>query len=295
MKIYQGTRRGGHVSTTRIKGAKCFIILLASLSMLVSTTTHGIIQQVVGDSLFSDIRSRIKEVPSEYLITVDYEVLPQDVRSRMWADITTVFREGACPWRPGQYSKDVPAGELGIRTFAAMGPAQPDLVEYLWQVRGQPLRVLADRNVMRLVIDINELARNRELDAYGRSLVERVKGLISEVLRCEGDGAYGERYALQLPWPPELKEGVAFSSNPERKPWSLDHAKWYERVDGIVFKSNLSLIIYRKPGSLMQFQDASKWFPDEFRAYVHQKAREQGKLPPEVRERERSSPNQPPP
>jgi hypothetical protein len=52
----------------------------------------------------------------------------------------------------------------------------------------------------------------------------------------------------------------------------MDAAQWHERVDGLVESDTLSLLFNMKPGKLAFFRDGSKWFPDDFRQLVHERA-----------------------
>jgi len=125
------------------------------------------------------------------------------------------------------------------------------------------------------------VAENPALDKYGADLRERVIGYLSSLLRLEGKTWAVEPmpFKLEIPWPSAFDDGVKFSSNPNQCIRFMDSYLWFRRVDGYVHDGTLSLIFYMKPGQLTGIRNGSKWFPNEFREWVHKQAAAQNKTP----------------
>ena len=143
------------------------------------------------------------------------------------------------------------------------------------------MRALARKGVLRLDIQLDQAKENRELDEYGPAELDRVKGFVSSVLRLKGETATLEPYSyeLHIPWPSELVHGVSFCSSPTMNIMFMDVYFWFRRVDAFVGNRTLSLLFYMKPGQRVGYPGGSTWFSDDFRAWVHQQAREQGRVP----------------
>ena len=101
---------------------------------------------------------------------------------------------------------------------------------------------------------------------------------MSSIVRLKGETVALEPvpYELHIPWPKVLTDGVTFCSNPGQDLLAMDVYFWFKRVDGFVDGRTLSLQFYTKPGQRVEYADGSKWFSDDFRAFIHQKAKEQG-------------------
>ena len=219
-------------------------------------------------------KSLIKIPPDRYLIEMEYSSIPRDTQSLLDRGYAVRLKCKASPYVRGKY--DSPRNAI-VRTFAAFTHEQDDLLELSWVFLGQHLRMISSINAMRLDIDLGEIDRNNVLDQFGMTRHDRTKGLIAAVVRLEGENTYGEHYQIELPWPDTLQDGVAFCSNPDRSIRTL--GRWHQRIDAFVNNGVLSILSYKHIPQMTMYRDASKWFDNDFRAWVHQEAREQGKVP----------------
>jgi len=198
----------------------------------------------------------------------------------MYSQLGSILKDGVNPSRFEEGVKVRKDVDLRIRVSAAQDHAQDDLVEYRWTHEGRGLRAVASRNAIKLAFDLNQV---RECHwTTGTACVLGARRWVEDVLKLEGAITINTRteYRVERPWPNELVDGVSFSSAPERNIVQLRGMPfWFDRVDAFVEDGVLSLLIYKKIGQLMGYQDGSKWFPDDFRAWVHEQARLQGKLP----------------
>jgi len=162
------------------------------------------------------------------------------------------------------------AGRMAIRVSASSSVEHDDLVEYSWPHMGQGITVTAGRNALELAIDLESAEKNPELARFGKSTIDRVRGLLENTVRMQGETLSLERepFELHVPWPDVLADGARFSTAPDRPINRMDSVHWYERVDFSVRGRQLAVMFYFKPGQLMQPQDGSRWFDDAFRAKV---------------------------
>ncbi|MBU0718345.1 MAG: hypothetical protein KJ749_08860, partial [Planctomycetes bacterium] len=233
-------------------------------------------------------KSMVRDRPASDFVDVTFELLPKAVKGQMYTWLASTVQWEAHPQRRGWPYKDggpvyhEKGGVFDVRVFAAYAKPEHDLIEYRWKRFGQNLRVVASCNAMYLDINHAELQRNSELDEYGNGLVDRAEALVSKIIRLSGEDPAldGRPFEIDLPWPEDLKEGVAFSSNEERSIMRL--ASWYQRVDAYVEDGVLHILLYKKAPQAVGYFNATKWFPDDFRELVHRKAREQGKVPSPV-------------
>lgn len=219
-------------------------------------------------------RSLVKIPDSRHLVDGDYSALPKPVQSGLYDTIVASFRE-AKPFV--QFKFDSPPNAT-VRIYAAFAKDQDDIVELSWKYHGQNLRLTSSINAMRLDIDLDEVGRNSQLDQFGLQRLDRVRGLVAAIVSLQGRKAYGEDYQIELPWPDTLEEGVTFCFNPNQSIRTL--MRWYQRIDAFVHDGVLSILVYKHIPQMMTYKDGSKWFPDDFRAMIHERARAQGKLPP---------------
>ena len=201
----------------------------------------------------------------------------------MYTGLAFILRRSAHPHKKSHLeAMESRAQNISVRVFAAYHDKEIDLVEYRWVHRGQELRALVRKSVVRLDVQLDEAKENLQLDEYGQREIDRVKGFVSSILLLKGETATlkARPYELHIPWPSELVDGVSFSSNPEMNILAMDVYFWFRRVDAFVEDRTLSLLFYMKPGQIVGYPGGSTWFDDEFRAWVHEQAREQGKVPP---------------
>lgn len=164
--------------------------------------------------------------------------------------------------------------DLRVRVFAARDSSEDDLVEYRWAYRDRALRVLVGRNAVSMGFALDQLPACQG-GHRGAPCVAAVRSWVEETLRLEGkySGPNMEiEYKVDLPWPPELRDGVWFSSAPEQNLMSLRGMPfWHDRVDAFVDGGILNILIFRKVGQLQHYQDGSKWFPDDFRKLIRER------------------------
>ena len=165
---------------------------------------------------------------------------------------------------------------MEVHVFAAQDDRSDDLVDYRWMHMGQHLRVVGSRNAVRLDIDLNEVDRNSELREFGKTQIQRIQGLVENTIRLSGKtfALDPQPFEIQIPWPEALHDGMQFSTNEKRSIISMDSVRWFERVDFFVRDGTLSIFCYFKPGKLVGAQNGSKWFPEDFRRLILNKAGE---------------------
>jgi len=242
-------------------------------------------------------RSLIKEPPESAFVDVEFEDLPEEIKGSISNMFAFFMNRSAMPvWykivegtprrsKVGTItSREVKTNqELAIRVYAAFGPGETDLVEYWWPVAGQSVRALIRLEVVRLDFNLDEVQRNPALDDHGAALQARVQGLLARLIKTTGHATLDRApYELHVPWPASFDEGTKFSTNPDALTPSVNAYKWFDRVDGYVAGGVLSMMFYLKSSQSPIFHDGSKWFPDDFRAWVHEQAAAQGRLPDHV-------------
>ena len=245
-----------------------------------------------GAHLFRSIRD-------EYFVPIDFDDLPDErptvlrqtitggprrflVDEAKLADQRIVEVPKSERYRDGSKTIDlIRPTDFNLGAYAAFDSKEADLLRFSWTFRGQNIQLLARLGAYRLDLDLREVEENPALDDYGLTPRERVIGYLSSLLRLEGKTNTLDPipFKLEIPWPESFEEGVKFSSNPAQCITAMDKYFWFRRVDGYVHDGVLSLLFYTKPGQWVGFRDGSKWFPDEFRAWVHEQARLQGRLP----------------
>lgn len=227
----------------------------------------------------------LKQPKDVAFVTVSFDDLPKTIKGPMYSRLGFILEWDAHPQTRG---RPLEAGRMLIRAFAVTNKEQHDLVEYSWLYMGQNLRVVVSINAMRLDIDLRELADNPELSEFGRTRVRRAIGLVENIVRMRGEtfSLDPQPFEVHIPWPDVLTDGTRFSTSPNRNISSMNSVFWFHRIDFSVHDQTLSVMFYFKPGQLVGPQDGSKWFPNEFRALVHEKARDQGKPAPDTPESE---------
>ena len=236
------------------------------------------------------LREELLPVPPEAMfVDIQHSDLPQSRDKGLFrGGLAGALRE-RLQWTANPHVDRLSTSDVraAVRVFAAWKPGEADIIEYRWKYKGQTIRFLMAVNAVRFDIDLDELDTNPQFSEHGPSRVDRARVFVNEVFRLKGDiPAWSiDRNAISppttfevvLPWPERLEDGVAFSSNPDMNAIVVTH--WWYRVDAFVTGDTLSLMSYGKSPVTMGFVDGSKWFPDEFRAFVHEKARAQGKMP----------------
>jgi len=222
----------------------------------------------------------LREAADTPYIEVDFEDLPKVIMGQMANHLTPVQQKDARPQQPGAWDKP---GRMSVRVFASDTKELDDLVEYRWMHMGQNLRVVASRNAARLDLDLDEVDQNPELRQLGSTQLQRVRALVEGTVRLHGEAWSDElpAFDVEIPWPDALSDGMRFSTNPEQSIQAMDGLRWFTRVDFFVHDAVLSVMFYFKLGQRAGPEDGSKWFDDNFRAQVRERAREQGKIPAE--------------
>jgi len=220
---------------------------------------------------------------SEY-VDISFEEVPRELQSQMHSYLATLIQWDAHPQRRGWPYKDgVPVfdkgGDFDVRVFAAYDKSQDDLIEYSWNAGGMPMRATSSRNAISLAFPLSEIDENVALDKYGDNRVERARGWLTTIFKLQGRDQYKQEYSIPVPCPDMLEDGAKWSSAPERRVNAV--FIWHQRLDAYVENRVLFVLTYKMPPRLGGYQDGSKWFDDDFRALIHEKAREQGKEPPE--------------
>jgi hypothetical protein len=199
-------------------------------------------------------------------VELDCEALDASIKNQMYNHLAFCLTWDGHPQSKGR-SKD--CGDTTIRACATLNSSGNDLVEYRWVFLGHELRATSSINAIRIDIGMSEFGDNADKDdAYSS---EAIVAFVSRLIRLNGTNHYGEEFSLDIPWPHDLRDGQSFSTNPDKSILHLQ--RWHDRVDVFVDGKTLSIIIYKKIPQMMQIQDGSKWFDDEFRALVHAKAK----------------------
>jgi len=213
-------------------------------------------------------RTLVKDADSGAFVDISFNELSPNMVQRMNFRMANLFSERAHPH--SQRDGKLPIDDLRVRVHAANDRSEDDLIEYRWPFRGLELRVVSSANALRLQIDLNQVAKDQDLDEYGYEEMDRVKGLVTSLVRLKGTTYTLDRvaYELKIPWPRALTDGVTFCSNAAQDLRGMDNYFWFKRVDGFVDGRILSLQFYTKPGQRMTYMDGSKWFSDAFRSLI---------------------------
>jgi hypothetical protein len=223
-------------------------------------------------------RTWVKDYRETVFIDQDFARLPETLVWSLDMLLGWALNRDAHPHKRSAVPRQVADGiDLKVRVAVAQDANQDDLIEYMWTFDGNPVRAVASINALKMDFDLAQLpdcrrARNHACMFAVRHWVEKVVKLRDEYNIMDSH----VKYEVDLPWPDVLADGIQFSSAPERDLMRLAGiSRWYERVDVVVENGVLAVLIYNKPAQLMGYQDGSRWFPDDFRAAVMQKAREQ--------------------
>lgn len=219
-------------------------------------------------------RSEVRDVSNEAFVSIEHKLLPKRINGAMYSRVEELFRSEASPIVKGQ---PLEPGRMRVGVFAAVDRSQNDLVEYRWEHEGVDIRLLSSIDVVQIELNIDQLEKQAR---FRMTTADYLRDLLPTILRLEGEDQYKVHYQVILPWPKSLEDGLEFSTNPDQSLIFL--TRWHQRVDAFVEGRKFFLLVYKKPDQLMNFRDGSKWFSDDFRQFVHDKAREQGKLPPEA-------------
>jgi len=217
-------------------------------------------------------RKLVKDVDNGAFINISFDELSPSMVQRMNFRMANYFNKRAHPHSQGDGK--LPIDGLRVRVYAASDKSEDDLVEYRWPFRGLDLRIVTSVNALRLEINLNQVAKDQEMDGYGSEEIDRVKGLVESLVRLKGTTYTLDRvaYELKIPWPGALSDGVTFCSNPAQDLRGMDNYFWFKRVDGFVDGRILSLQFYTKAGQRMTYTDGSKWFSDAIRGLIKRKA-----------------------
>jgi len=205
------------------------------------------------------------------MVPWNYEQLPHDIKSRNAGDLQRILLDLACPIsgaRPLRLKADCDAQ---VAVHVAKDDTEADMVQYRWSSGGRQLVAIVGRNGVQVLFDlhsVSECAARRD-----QLCVAATRAWVERVMRLSGRDQLYQDYHIDLAWPDSLNDGVAFSSAPD-----LDITKtfrWHFRVDAEVQDGVLTIFTYKRVPNLMSFQDASKWFDNDFRALVQTKAAEQ--------------------
>jgi len=221
--------------------------------------------------------------PGEFVVW-RFEELPNDIKGTVGV-LEGPMRRQALPHKTVRPLEVKDGLDLRVGVFAARDSTEDDVVEYRWTYGGKALRLVVSRNATALDFALDQLSGCRQGDRAG-ACVAGARAWVEEVLELRGEYSILEHhieYCVDLPWPNELRDGVWFSSAPEQNLMRLRGMPfWHDRVDAFVENGTLSILIYRKVGQLLGYQDGSQWFSDDFRELIHRKAAEQGKTQPEA-------------
>jgi hypothetical protein len=224
-------------------------------------------------------RTWLRDQASDEFTDWSFARLPDDVKSTIHSLFAFVFYPAADPHKHWPLFETKDDLVLVVRLMPAATATENDLVEYHWDYEDRPIRAVVSRNAMKIDFDL-EFVRDCQ-GTVGASCVNEVRGWVEEVLKLEGEYPSLKQpvpYQVHLPWPDELTDGIAFSSAPEQNIMRLPGIpRYFDRVDAFVENGTLSILIYRKVGQLMGYQDGSQWFPEDFRAAVLERSRELGK------------------
>jgi hypothetical protein len=210
----------------------------------------------------------IRQCGNDEFLSLDFASIPRRIKAQMYSYLAFSLTWDGHPQARDQVEK---CENTVFRVYAASSPNEDDLVEYRWRFMNQGIRAIASLNAFRLDIDLDELSSNASLDQFGQTRLGRAKGLVSRLLKLEGQDRYREDFKINIPWPATLGNGVAFCTNPDQSIIVL--MRWHRRLDFYVENGVLSILIYKKIPQLAFWQDGSKWFKDDFRALVHSKAK----------------------
>jgi len=140
----------------------------------------------------------------------------------------------------------------------------------------RPITVIVSNNARRFEFDLTAIPAYTR--ARGATCVAEAKTWVESIIQMEGVDRFKHAYRIELNWPEVLETGVTFSSAPD-----LDIAQaleWHYRVDAQVEGDLLVIFVYKRFQHIQGgYQDGSKWFSDEFRQLVHDKAVQEGMSP----------------
>ena len=131
-------------------------------------------------------KSLVKDVPDEWFVEIAFSDLPSQRGAHidLCSALFVLLCGGANPFienlGPG------PPPGLRVRVFAAKNNSQQDLLEYRWTFQGQPWRVLASRNAVRLDLDLVEFASRLPNAKTDSALLNAVKAMIKEAICLDG-------------------------------------------------------------------------------------------------------------
>jgi len=217
-------------------------------------------------------RTLVKPPDADDMIAIPFSTIPKRIQGAIAGDVERPMQRGASPFEhtPLRLKEHIDAA---VRVYMAFNRAQDDLVEFQWTYRGNRMTVLVGRNGSRIQFRLNEIPACQL--TRGAVCVDSAKNWVETVLRLKGVDRFDQEYRVEFAWPDQLVDGVSFSSAPDRDVMKV--FRWHWRVDAEIEKGILTVLIYKRIAQLMSYQDGSKWFPEEFRTFLHQKAREQGK------------------
>lgn len=229
-------------------------------------------------------KTLLKDQANLRFMEIPFADIPPRLKSLIDNVLWRVLRKDVHPCKPSQYPIKLAEGvELRVRVFVAIDDNQNGLIEYRWTHDGRPIRVVCSRNATKIDFDLECLAPCE--GTRGASCVAAAREWVEDVLKLEGKYPSLKtpiEYQVSLPWPEELSEGVAFSSAAEQSIMRLyGIPRYFDRVDAFIENGALSILLYRNVGQLPGYQDGSKWFADEFRAEVLERARKLSKAPKE--------------
>lgn len=239
----------------------------------------------------------LNDRPTDAYVEWEFLRLPDTLKESIYPFSEWIFRVGVSPHKSRYPIEIRENADLQFLVIAAGADNQSDLARYCWNYNGRRLCVVTSLNALRVDFELKYVPQCQWTRAA--ACVDGARKWVEEVLRLEGEYSVLDdniSYRVELPWPSQLVDGLSFSSAPEQNIMRLPGMpRWYERVDAFVENGVLSILIYKKIGQLMGYQDGSKWFPDDFRALVHQKALEQGRLRLPDENKDPKMPKQPSP
>jgi hypothetical protein len=223
-------------------------------------------------------KTLVGDRPQNEFVQITFNELPAEIRHSLDLCMGWILQKDVQPLerhiRPIKPRNDL---HLRVGVIASRKSSENDLVEYEWDFNGRPLRIVASLNAVKIDFDLNAV-KDGSLPHHPVCVQEAVHWL-EGTLNLRGSAPALHRdieYSVEMPWPDRFDDGIEFSSAPEMSIWNLPgFERWYVRVDALVENATLSILIYRKVGQLMGYQDGSKWFPDDFRAVVLERMRAQ--------------------
>lgn len=217
----------------------------------------------------------LKDRPQSEFVSWSFAKLPEAIKDSV-RTLEWVLQDTTCPptRKYPVHPIELKAGfELGVKVYAAKTNQENDLVEYRWLAGGRPIRVVVSLNAIKIDLELDQLAECGDGDR-GLACVNAARAWAGDVIKLNGEQPTvggSIHYRVMLPWPDKLVDGIWFSSSPDQNIMRLrGWPRWDQRVDAFVENGTLSVLIYRKIGQLMGYQDGSEWFDDAFRRSVLQ-------------------------